>query len=227
VKIMRARSRRHNREISDDDCRSCGLSFAISAILFIVELVYILMGNLVVIYLTSLIFLPQIIQNCGKRAPFKMMKFWYIFVMGTSKFGFILYIKLFRENLFRLSPDISFAVIYGIILYGQVLVLYIQTKAPQLCLQCYFQRVPMKEIASDEMCPICYEDMRTSPKIKTGTNTEPLRPKKIIQTTCHHSFHEECLKEWLKEKGLCPLCRTNIEEDIDELISEGVSISVT
>ena len=30
---------------------------------------------------------------------------------------------------------------------------------------------------------------------------------------CAHSFHNECIKEWLKRSNKCPICRLNIYED--------------
>ncbi len=35
------------------------------------------------------------------------------------------------------------------------------------------------------------------------------RPVRMIRT-CHHSFHAECLGEWLARKAECPLCRAEL-----------------
>lgn len=42
-----------------------------------------------------------------------------------------------------------------------------------------------------EDCPICYEELR----LETKT------------TRCNHTFHKECLEEWLRSESICPLCR--------------------
>jgi alpha-D-ribose 1-methylphosphonate 5-triphosphate synthase subunit PhnH len=31
---------------------------------------------------------------------------------------------------------------------------------------------------------------------------------------CSHSFHSDCLKDWLKIKSTCPLCKKNKKEEI-------------
>ena len=33
---------------------------------------------------------------------------------------------------------------------------------------------------------------------------------KVRKIHCGHMFHEECLRDWLKEHHTCPLCRANI-----------------
>lgn len=42
-------------------------------------------------------------------------------------------------------------------------------------------------------CPICYEELTTE----------------IVTTKCNHTCHEECLKTWLDETNICPVCRTS------------------
>ena len=29
---------------------------------------------------------------------------------------------------------------------------------------------------------------------------------------CLHLFHKECLEQWLREKGTCPMCNIGVEE---------------
>ena len=57
------------------------------------------------------------------------------------------------------------------------------------------------EIRSDSNCSICLVDLQND------TN--------LIQLTCEHYFHEECITEWLSMNDIpnCPLCRT--EQVID------------
>jgi Ring finger domain len=42
-------------------------------------------------------------------------------------------------------------------------------------------------------CMICYEAIEIGTKIGVLPN-------------CHHTFHTECLKDWLKRRNVCPLC---------------------
>jgi len=32
----------------------------------------------------------------------------------------------------------------------------------------------------------------------------------LITTSCNHSFHESCLRDWLELKFECPYCRKNV-----------------
>lgn len=51
-------------------------------------------------------------------------------------------------------------------------------------------------------CPICFEEFQDGEPIK--------------RTPCRHLFHEQCLGKWLTDYGkLCPLCRENLEETVD------------
>jgi len=42
----------------------------------------------------------------------------------------------------------------------------------------------------------------------------------IMMFCCHNPFHKECLKKWLKSRyhgnrrNFCPICRSNISEEI-------------
>ncbi len=47
-------------------------------------------------------------------------------------------------------------------------------------------------------CSICLETITKNGKI----------------TNCNHTFHNNCLNQWLKKKKNCPICRTKINKDI-------------
>lgn len=51
-------------------------------------------------------------------------------------------------------------------------------------------------------CPICLEPMLEDQKLTTYC------------TPCNHTFHENCIKGWLKIKQNCPLCRREIPKSI-------------
>ncbi|CAG5870796.1 unnamed protein product [Menidia menidia] len=46
----------------------------------------------------------------------------------------------------------------------------------------------------DDPCIICHEDMS---------------PEETCVLECRHSFHEECIRSWLKEQSTCPTCRNH------------------
>jgi Ring finger domain len=45
-------------------------------------------------------------------------------------------------------------------------------------------------------CCICVENF-------TGTDV-------IVETGCHHVFHKQCCRDWLRQARTCPVCRTDI-----------------
>ncbi|XP_028277332.1 E3 ubiquitin-protein ligase TTC3 isoform X2 [Parambassis ranga] len=47
---------------------------------------------------------------------------------------------------------------------------------------------------TEDPCIICHEDMN---------------PMNTCVLACRHSFHEECIRQWLKAQSTCPTCRTH------------------
>ena len=39
----------------------------------------------------------------------------------------------------------------------------------------------------------------------------------LIFTTCKHMYHEECLRKWLIERQVCPLCKSTLLMDNCEI----------
>merc|ERR1719408_416597 len=46
-------------------------------------------------------------------------------------------------------------------------------------------------------CTVCLEDVQKGQRVRT--------------LPCLHTFHAECVEEWLKKKKLCPLCQFSID----------------
>lgn len=65
-----------------------------------------------------------------------------------------------------------------------------------------------EEIAREDVCIICREDMAPWQQPAPGGNTQPvpdrLRPKKL---PCGHILHFACLRSWLERQQNCPTCR--------------------
>lgn len=67
-------------------------------------------------------------------------------------------------------------------------------------------------IKEDDTCSICMESLWLSKYTRTpecqpaGMNHYPVSPKVCDM----HCFHYGCLADWLKQKQVCPLCRTHL-----------------
>lgn len=63
-------------------------------------------------------------------------------------------------------------------------------------------RVPRKTLKKEDACPICVERYLDDPY--------PL----VVKLPCHgsHQFDLECVGPWLRSKGSCPLCRTDLNK---------------
>ena len=61
-----------------------------------------------------------------------------------------------------------------------------------------------------------YEEARTGVTRRRGVGASPtLRPRparsQVRTLPCLHTFHAECVEEWLKKKKVCPLCQFSID----------------
>lgn len=48
---------------------------------------------------------------------------------------------------------------------------------------------------STETCPICLETMEIG------------RSNSLASMSCEHTFHKDCIIEWLRHSNMCPICR--------------------
>ena len=56
------------------------------------------------------------------------------------------------------------------------------------------------KLKSSENCSICFEDI--------------ILEENLYQIPCRHNFHIKCINEWIEKKDTCPLCRSNLFENI-------------
>lgn len=61
---------------------------------------------------------------------------------------------------------------------------------------------PSQEDLSEAGCPICLEEY------KDGDNLGIMK--------CRHAYHLSCIKDWLRRKNNCPICKTPALDDDDE-----------
>ena len=62
---------------------------------------------------------------------------------------------------------------------------------------CRYGELSQEDREIDENCPMCMDIFEED--------------EKIMQVTCKHIFHNDCVKEWLKMSNTCPKCRFIIE----------------
>ena len=55
---------------------------------------------------------------------------------------------------------------------------------------------PKKDYCENSLCSICMEDFTEG--------------EELVFYPCKHCYHNHCLKEWLRLKNSCPLCKLNI-----------------
>jgi hypothetical protein len=56
---------------------------------------------------------------------------------------------------------------------------------------------------SEEMCVICHEDFLSNTKIST--------------MYCNHTYHHNCLDDWLLERESCPLCNIDHNDIVSNI----------
>lgn len=58
----------------------------------------------------------------------------------------------------------------------------------------------------EHLCSICYENAKPG--------------EIVVSFTCKHSFHEDCIHEWVKKEKVCPMCKREIEVATETKITE-------
>ena len=142
-----------------------------------------------------IMFLPEMIEFTIKNNPILMYLFTIIILCG-----FFIYSRL----LFLLILIICF---YPIIIYyliknyiNRYNLLLSKFKLQNELVEITYEQFLLNNIKNKEvdMCIIC---------------TENFEPKdKIVQLKCNsiHIFHDICIRQWIKKKPICPICRFDL-----------------
>lgn len=69
----------------------------------------------------------------------------------------------------------------------------------------------IQSIKPQSTCPICYTDKYTPNNY-------------MVQTSCNHFYHRECIKKWLKINKSCPTCRRKLIFSSEDENNEGEMI---
>jgi hypothetical protein len=70
--------------------------------------------------------------------------------------------------------------------------------------------LPMTKGGGGEHCTVCLTDMGLEDDVRV--------------TPCFHRFHVPCIDEWLNQSTVCPNCKTDVVEAVDESMKVGSSI---
>ena len=141
-------------------------------------------------------FLPQIYKNAKSNDSVKNLSF-FVFLITILRLAQLSYFCIYKQNIFEMYHNILY-IYLAIYMIAQLIIIILQTifggrfflpKSKKSTTYNY-KRLPLPEGSE---CSICY-----SPILSTESG---------IITPCGHTFHIDCIKEWLKESDLCPYCR--------------------
>ena len=65
----------------------------------------------------------------------------------------------------------------------------------------FLQRLKTNKASLNETCAICLDNMKK----------EQIEKMSVKSLDCGHSFHTECIKDWINKKSACPICRQQID----------------
>ena len=67
-----------------------------------------------------------------------------------------------------------------------------------------FRHLKKYSALKEDKCPICLQKYK-------GTDI-------IKEFPCKHIFHKSCIFKWLKESNVCPLCKYDITNDVNNVV---------
>ena len=183
------------------------------------------------LYLQAFLFLPQIIHNVRKG---NNPQFYVYYIIGMLGLRVILplYYRGCPENIYIISPNLAFCVIWSSLFVVQILVLLIQHICgprffiPKAFIPGHYEYMNKIEVAPELEpleCNICLQSISgeddIDPSINSGSRSLMSRAKiTVMKTPCGHIFHPDCLRHWMDVKLECPSCRLKLPLFSDNLI---------
>ena len=67
-----------------------------------------------------------------------------------------------------------------------------------------FKHLKKYSALKEDKCPICLQKYKSSDIIK--------------EFPCKHIFHKNCIFKWLKTSNVCPLCKHDITDEINQVV---------
>lgn len=146
--------------------------------------------------------IPQIIFNATRGCRNSIPKTYYIGVTYIRLFE-MAYNFLCPTNMLLLKSNCQSSFFMAFIWSSlQVLILFLQSKfGGAFFLPKSFKNAPYDYYSQKPPphteCPICLSEIDTENEV-------------AVITPCHHAFHEGCLRRWIQEQSICPMCRRQL-----------------
>ncbi|KAK4768823.1 hypothetical protein SAY86_026973 [Trapa natans] len=71
--------------------------------------------------------------------------------------------------------------------------------------------VPLDEIEGDEVCVICMDNLTgNDDEDEDEDEDEEDEDGEVTMLHCSHMFHSRCINRWIKDKHVCPLCKSQV-----------------
>jgi hypothetical protein len=65
--------------------------------------------------------------------------------------------------------------------------------------------------------PIATDDPESFTNLNPDNQNDPVTLEvKIVESQCHHIFHETCIQEWFRNHDTCPVCRSSLHQPRNE-----------
>lgn len=112
----------------------------------------------------------------------------------------VFYFACHRPNIMS-CYDPYVAVIATVFIFVQIFIVFLQnTFGGSFFMPKRFRPVPFDysigTVEADTNCPICFCEITPEDE--------------IMVTPCNHAFHKNCLKRWMEQQLICPVCRARI-----------------
>eukprot|EP00347_Sterkiella_histriomuscorum_P004919 403358576 len=196
----------------------------------------ILISSTLTLFLSGLVWVPQIIKNiqyCSRNTP----NIGFAISQQLLVSFLPLYLRGCPNNLLKIKPQPGFCFLYALFISLQFIILFVQKyKGPRFMIprsfrpNTYdyvrkFRDVDDLESASqseeqsylNDECVVCMHNLRfevdESMQLVDGSQ---VRAKSFMQTPCNHKFHAKCLQSWMKVKMECPVCRKILPPNVDD-----------
>lgn len=166
----------------------------------------------------------QIYHNCFYVSRKNCFRFHVHFCMYVGQVTYLIWIHISEKLFFRLNESQGFCLAIFLNALGMVSIMFLQSKwgniffFPNFLKEKYrlYKKHKTDALLIGKDCCICLVELSTEPEIQEdSSNLKPVKTSHALETPCKHLFHETCLKKWMDQKMLCPICRSRLPPNYD------------